>query len=77
MKVMAIPIVIGALGTVAKGLGKGLEDLEIRGWVETIQTTALLRLARIPRRVLKTCCHLNSSERPSTNTDVSNSQGVI
>ena len=40
---MVIPIVIGALSTVTKGLVKGQEDLEIRGQVETIQTTALLR----------------------------------
>ena len=31
MKVTVIPIVIGALGTVTKGLVQGLEDLEIRG----------------------------------------------
>ena len=31
MKVTMIPIVIGALGTVTKGLIKSLEDLEIRG----------------------------------------------
>ena len=54
MKVMVMPIVIGALSTVTEGLVKGLEDLKIRGWVETIQTTALLRLARILRRVLET-----------------------
>ena len=47
-------IVIGALGTVPKDLVLGLEDLEIRGRVETIQTTALLRSARILRRVLET-----------------------
>ena len=41
MKVTIIPIVIGDLGTVTKGLIKGLEDLEIRGCVETIQTTTL------------------------------------
>ena len=35
-----VPIVIGALGTVTKGLLKGLEDSEIGGRVETIQTTA-------------------------------------
>ena len=46
MKMTFIPIVIGILGTVSKGLLKGLEDLEIRGWVETNQTTALLRLAQ-------------------------------
>ena len=43
MKVTIIPIVIGDLGTVTKGFVKGQEDLEIRGRVETIQTTALLR----------------------------------
>ena len=43
MKVTVIPIVIGALDTVTKGLVKGLEDMEIRGRVETMQTTALLR----------------------------------
>ena len=31
MKVMIIPIMIGAFGTVTKGLLKGLEDLEIGG----------------------------------------------
>ena len=54
MKVTIVPIVIGALGTVTKGLLKGLEDLEIGGRVETILTTALLRMARILRRVLET-----------------------
>ena len=54
MKVKIVPIVIGALGTVTKGLLKGLEDLEFSGRVETIQTTALLRTARILRRVLET-----------------------
>ena len=34
-------IVIGAFGTVTKGLLKGLEDLEVGGQVETIQTTTL------------------------------------
>ena len=54
MKVTIIPIVIGALVTVAKRLLKGLEDFEDAGGVETIQTTALLRTARILRRVLET-----------------------
>ena len=43
MQVPIIPIVIGAFGTVPKGLLKGLEDLEVGGRVKTIQTTALLR----------------------------------
>ena len=54
MKVTIVPIVIGALGTITKGLLKGLGDLEVGGRVETIQTTALLRTARILRRVLET-----------------------
>ena len=54
MKVTIIPIVIGAFGTVTKGLLKGLEDLEVGSRVETIQMTVLLRMARILRRVLET-----------------------
>ena len=54
MKITMLPIVIGALGTITKGLLKGLEDLEIGVRVETIQTTALLKTARILRRVLDT-----------------------
>ena len=54
MKVMIGPTVIGAFGTVTKGLLKGLEDLEVGGRVETIQITTLLRTARIQRRVLET-----------------------
>ena len=39
MKVTIIQIVIGALGAVIKGVVQGLDDLEIRGRVETIQTS--------------------------------------
>ena len=42
MKVTGISIVIGAIATVTKGL----KDLEIRGRVDTIQITALLRSAQ-------------------------------
>ena len=52
MKMTIIPIVIGAFGTVTKELLKGWEDLEFGSRVETIQTTALLKTARILRRVL-------------------------
>ena len=38
-----IPIVIGSHVTVTKGLVQGLEDMEIKGRVETIHATALLR----------------------------------
>ena len=54
MQVTIIPIVIGAFGTITKGLLKGLEDLEVGGLMETIQTTGLLRTARILRRALET-----------------------
>ena len=55
MRMKVIPIVIGALGTVPKGLEKSLSELEIKGRIETIQTTALLKSARIRmRRVLET-----------------------
>ena len=37
MKVTVIAIVIGALGTITKGLLLGLEDIEISGKLETIQ----------------------------------------
>ena len=45
-KVTLIPIVIGALGR--------LEELEIGGQIETIQTTALLSSVRILKRVPET-----------------------
>ena len=54
MKVTIVPIVIGALGTITKGLLKGLEDLEVVERVDTTQMTALLRTARILKRVLET-----------------------
>ena len=49
-----ITIAIGAFGAVTKVLIKGQGELEIKGCMETIQTTALLRSARILRRVLET-----------------------
>ena len=52
--VAIISVVTDALVTVNKGLVKRLEYLEITGWVETVQTRALLRLARILRRILGT-----------------------
>ena len=47
---MVIPLVVGALGTIPKGLVKALEHLEIRGHPDT----TLLRSARILTRVLET-----------------------
>ena len=45
MKVLVIPIVVGAPGTIPKGLVNKLKVLKIRGQAETIQITALLRSA--------------------------------
>ena len=36
MKVTIVPIVIGAFGTITKGVLKDLEDFEVGGQVETI-----------------------------------------
>ena len=46
MKVTIVPIVIGAFGTLTKGLLKGPEDLEVGRREETIQMTALMRTAK-------------------------------
>ena len=54
ISVTVIPMVTGILGTVPKRLERGLQELEIRGRIEAIQTTALLRSARIARKVLET-----------------------
>ena len=79
MKVTIVPIVIGALATITKGLLKGLEDLEV-GWrVETIQSTACWERPESWEeswRLEETCCHSDSSEKPSANADVKNSKGV-
>ena len=50
----SIPMVVGALGAVPKGLANRVEGLEVRGRIETIQTTALIRSTRILIRVLET-----------------------
>ena len=60
MQVTIIPIIMDAFGTETKWLQKGLEDLEVVGRMETIQTTTLLRTARILRSVQDTCGDLLS-----------------
>ena len=77
MKVTFIAIIIRAPGTVPKGLTKGLVDLEIKRRVET---SKLLHYCDRPEyweeswRFVETCCHSNSSERPSTDAGMKNSQ---
>ena len=46
MKATVIPIVIGVLGTIPKGLVRELEEMEIGGRAKTIQTTALLKIGQ-------------------------------
>ena len=53
MKLTVIPILNGALGTIPKDLLGGLEELEIGGGAEIIQTTALLRSAAILKWLLE------------------------
>ena len=60
MRVTVIPTASGALRTVTKVLLQGVEDLVIRGRLETIQTTGLLRSARMLRRVQETRGDLQS-----------------
>ena len=45
-KATVTSIVIGALSKVSKGLIQGLKDFEIKGRVETIQTTVFLKIGQ-------------------------------
>ena len=54
MKVTVLPVVVSLLVTFPKRFVKKMEELEIRGRIETIQIAALLRSAIILRRVQKT-----------------------
>ena len=65
--VTVIPMVIDMLGTVSKRLVQGLEDLDIRGRVETIQTTEYWEEFW---RLKEAFSHSNSSEKPSANASV-------
>ena len=76
VKVIIIPIGIGAFGTVTKGLLKGLKDLKVGRWAETNRTTTLLKTARLLRRVQETWRDLLSFKlhwKPSANADGKNS----
>ena len=53
-KVTMIPIKVGGIGTIPKGLMKRLEKLEIRRKSETLEITVLLRSARIPGGIVET-----------------------
>ena len=53
MKVMVLPIVIGVLGTVTKGLVKGQEDLEIKERVETAIVEIVQNTEKSPGDLMK------------------------
>ncbi len=53
LRVTAIPIVVGALGTILKDFEKRLEGVEIRIRIDAIHTTSLLSWDRILRRALE------------------------
>ena len=64
MTITVIPITDETLGTVSKNLEKRLDELEVSGRIETIQTTALLKSARVffLKSPAESCCHSDSSE---------------
>ena len=53
MKIVVIPIVIGALGTTPKTLPKRLNDIGIKSNIGELQKTVILNTARILRKVLE------------------------
>ena len=76
MKVAIIPIVIGAFGTVTKGLLKAWRVWKL---ADEWRPSKLLHYWERPEyweeswRLEETCSHSIYSERPSTNVDVKNS----
>ena len=60
IKAAVIPMVGDALGTVPKTQVKRLGELDIRGRIETIMTTAMLKSARVLGRVLEISRNLSS-----------------
>ena len=53
MKIVVIPIVIGALGTTPKTLPKRMKDIVIKTNIGELQKTGILNTARILRKVLE------------------------
>ena len=73
-----IPIVNGELSTIIKELVQGLEDLKIRGWVETIQNDSITKIDRntvkSPRDWWRLSVTQTLLKKPSANVDAKNSQ---
>jgi hypothetical protein len=53
MKCVIIPVIIGAIGIVTKGLKKNLEALPGKQSIDSLQTTAVLGTSHIIRKVLR------------------------
>ena len=78
MKMTIVSVVIGALRTVTKGLLKGLEDLEIKGQVETTQNYIVENSQNTEKSPgdLRLAVTQTLDKKASAKTDVKNSQGV-
>ena len=77
MKTTIVPIVIGAFGTVTEGSLKGLEDWKLADEWRPSKRQHFWRRTEYWEeswRLDESCCHSNSSERPSANVDVKNSK---
>ena len=51
-KTKVTPVVIGALGSILKNLGKNLKELDIKHSIQVFQKAPLLGTAHILRKVL-------------------------
>ena len=67
MKVTIVPIVIGALGTITKGLLKGLENLEVGGRVEAIQNDSIAENSQNPETISGDSRRLAVTQTPVKN----------
>ena len=53
MRVKIIPLVVGSLGAIPKQFGNRSKQIGVTAEIGQVQKTALLRTARILRKVLK------------------------
>ena len=65
MKVMVIPIVIVALGTIPKRTGKGTERLGEKRTSGNHPDKSNIKIRLNTEKLEETCCHSNSSQKLS------------
>ena len=53
LKFTIIPLIIGATGLVTRSLGKNLEAIPGKCWIDSLQNTAILGTSHIIRKVLQ------------------------